>query len=310
MNQYEKIAKDLEEILDVEDIKINEPMKEHISFKVGGAADILVTPKTFNEVKSLIEFCNDNKIKYYFMGNGSNLIIKDGGIRGIVIKLTKLDKITVQGERIIAQSGVTLLDTSNVALENSLTGIEFASGIPGSIGGAVTMNAGAYDGEMSNVIESVLVIDREANLKTLFKEELELSYRMSAIQKYEYVVLEVTLKLEQGDKDRIKYRVDELTDKRNEKQPLEYASAGSTFKRPEGYFTGKLIQDCGLKGYNIGDAQVSEKHSGFVINKGEATANDVLNLIKHVQKSVYEKFNVELHTEVRILGEDEVSSKE
>ena len=186
----------------------------------------------------------------------------------------------------------------------SLTGFEFACGIPGSIGGATTMNAGAYDGEMSKVIESALVVDGEGNFKTLSKEELELSYRMSAIVKYNYIVLEVTLNLKPGVKDLIKNRIDELTLKRNEKQPLEYASAGSTFKRPEGYFAGKLIQDAGLKGLNVGDAEVSEKHSGFIINKGNASAEQVLELIGLVQKSVFENFSVELHTEVKIVGED------
>lgn len=304
MNQNKELLIELKSILKEENIVLDALMKDHTSFKLGGPADIIVYPTNYEEVKEIIKLCNKHNESYFILGNGSNLLVKDGGIRGVVIKFSKLDKVEVVENRIIAQSGVLLCDVSDAALETSLTGLEFACGIPGSIGGATTMNAGAYDGEMSKVIESALVIDREGNFKTLSKEELELSYRMSAIIKYNYIVLEVTLNLKPGVKDLIKNRIDELTSRRIQRQPLEYASAGSTFKRPEGYFAGKLIQDAGLKGLNVGDAEVSEKHSGFIINKGNASAQQVLELITLVQKNVFESFSVELHTEVRIVGED------
>ncbi|EQB86505.1 UDP-N-acetylmuramate dehydrogenase [Clostridium punense] len=295
---------ELRKILGVENVVIDEPMKNHTSFKVGGPADVLVYPTNYDMITQVIKLCKESNVNYFILGNGSNLLVKDGGIRGVVIKFAKLNKITIDGDKIIAESGAKLNDVSAAALKSSLTGFEFACGIPGSIGGATTMNAGAYDGEMSKVLHSALVIDNKGEIRSLSKEELELSYRMSAILKYGYIVLQVTLKLVPGDKDKIKARIDELTQKRTDKQPLEYASAGSTFKRPEGYFAGKLIQDAGLKGFNVGAAEVSEKHSGFLINKGGASAKDVLELISLVQTKVHEKFGVELHTEVRIIGED------
>jgi UDP-N-acetylenolpyruvoylglucosamine reductase len=238
------------------------------------------------------------------MGNGSNLLVKDGGIRGVVVKLTKLKSIKIQGSRIIVSSGACLKDVSQKALDNSLTGFEFACGIPGSVGGAVTMNAGAYNGEISNVIESVIVIDNHTKKRILNLEQLELAYRMSSILKYGYIVLQVTFKLEKGDHSKINDRIENLNRRRSEKQPLEYPSAGSTFKRPEGHFAAKLIEDSGLKGMSVGGAQVSEKHSGFIINKEDATSKDILDLINLVQDTVKQKFNVDLYTEVRIIGED------
>lgn len=305
MNQYKDFSIELNNILGSKDVVFDEPMKNHTSFKVGGPADILVSPENYDKVIDVIKLCNEKNIPYYIIGKGSNLIVRDGGFRGIIIKLTKLDNIYVEDEKIIVQGGADLCKVSDAALENSLTGFEFACGIPGTVGGAVTMNAGAYDGEISNVIESALVIDKEGNLKTLSKEQLELGYRMSAIQKYGYTVLEVIFKLQHGEHETIKRRIDDLTKKREDKQPLEYPSAGSTFKRPEGYYTGKLIEDCCLKGFGIGGAEVSQKHAGFIINKGNATAKDILNLISHVQRTIKEKYNVELHTEVRIIGEEE-----
>jgi len=304
MNYYKDFSDKLLNIVEKEYIKIDEPMKNHTSFKVGGPADILVIPKEYDEVAKIIMLCRENDVPYYTIGNGSNLLIKDGGIRGVVIKLTRLNNIQVNGERITVQSGAWLISVSQEALKASLKGLEFACGIPGSVGGAATMNAGAYDGDMSKVIESALVIDEKCNIRSLTYEELELGYRMSAILKYGYTVIEVTLKLHHGEYDKIKHRMDELTFRREDKQPLEYPSAGSTFKRPEGNFTGALIEGCGLKGASIGGAAVSEKHAGFIINKNNATALDILNLIEHVQKMVKDKFGVELHTEVRILGED------
>jgi UDP-N-acetylmuramate dehydrogenase len=304
MEKYAEIIRHLDEVMDKANIMIDEPMKNHTSFKVGGPADILVTPEDALEVQAIIRICNENKVKYYLMGNGSNLIVRDGGIRGVVIKLTKLDKIEVEGNKIIAQSGASLHNVAQVALGSSLKGMEFASGIPGSIGGAAAMNAGAYDGEMSMILESILAIDSDGELLTLTKAEMELSYRSSAILKHGYAVLKVTLSLHEGDREVIKARMDTLAKKRSDIQPLEYPSAGSTFKRPEGHFSGKLIQDCNLKGVYVGGAQVSEKHSGFIINKKDASAKDILDLIELVQNEVREKFGVELSTEVRIWGED------
>ncbi len=292
------------DIVGENNVLINEPMKNHTYFKVGGPADILVIPHSIEEATAIIKECKEAEEPYYLIGNGSNLLVKDGGIRGVVIKLAALDTIEVQGDSIVAECGAQLSDISEKALEHSLKGFEFACGIPGSIGGAVFMNAGAYDGEMVHVVDKAIVLDKEGNLKELKNGELELGYRTSAIMKYGYFVVKVHISLMKGDAEKIKGRIDELTTRRKEKQPLEYPSAGSTFKRPDGYFASKLIQDLGLKGYSIGGAAVSEKHSGFIINKNNATAKDVLQLIEYVQKAVKDKFNVELNTEVRIIGEE------
>lgn len=304
MKLKDSFIKSIEEIVGNENIKLDELMKKHTTFKVGGPADILVYPSTYEMVKKVIAACKANNVEYFLMGNGSNLIVKDGGFRGVVIKVDRLNEIKVSDSFVTAQCGAILSSVAKAALENSLTGLEFASGIPGYIGGAVAMNAGAYGGEMSHVLEKVLVINNENNIIELTIDELELGYRTSAILKYGYIVLETTMRLTQGDKDEIKTRMNELAVQRRTKQPLEYPSAGSTFKRPVGYFAGKLIQDAGLRGASVGGAQVSEKHSGFVINTGDATASDILNLIKHVQDEVYKQFGVELHTEVRIIGEE------
>ena len=304
MNQYMEFYKLLGEFYNEEDITVDSPMSEHIYFRVGGPADILVTPVNEEQVVNTLKLCREYNVPYFILGNGSNILVKDGGISGVVIKFNKLNKITTEGNCVTAQSGALLKDVSKAALENNLRGFEFACGIPGSIGGAVFMNAGAYDGEMAHVIKSARVIDENCNIKNLTKEELELGYRSSIVMKKGYVVIEATVELESGEYASIKDKIDDLTNRRESKQPLEYPSAGSTFKRPEGYFAGKLIQDSGLKGFSIGGAAVSEKQSGFVINKGGATAKDVLDVIAHVQKTVKENFDVELHTEVRIIGRD------
>ena len=304
MNQYLKYIDSFKKIYDDSEIKIDENMSNHIHFKVGGPVDILLIPSKVSQVVETLKICKNENIPYFIIGNGSNLLVKDGGIRGVVIKLSNLLSIEVNGNIIKASSGTLLEDVSKKAVENSLTGFEFACGIPGSVGGAVFMNAGAYDGEIKNVIKEAEVLDRDGNIKVLSKEELELGYRTSKVMKDNLVVISATFELTKGDKEKIRERVNELTEKRESKQPLEYPSAGSTFKRPEGYFAGKLIQDAGLKGASLGGAAVSEKHSGFVINKDGATAEDVLNLIAHVQKEVKKQFGVELHTEVRIIGED------
>ncbi|MDF2882843.1 MAG: murB [Clostridiaceae bacterium] len=303
MNHDNNLYNKFSEFIEENNIFINEPMKNHTSFKVGGPADILVTPENYEQVQKAIKLCIESNIDFYIIGNGSNLLVKDGGIRGVVIKLTKLNDITVEGEKIIVQSGAELKDVSQRAVEESLTGIEFACGIPGSVGGAVTMNAGAYGGEICHIIESALILDENCEMRTLDYHELELGYRVSAIQKYKYTVLLAIFKLQTGNHYDIEKRVNDLNKRRRDRQPLEYPSAGSTFKRPEGYFTGKLVEDSGLKGVSMGGAQVSSKHSGFIINKGGATAKDILDLIAYVQKTVKEKFNVELQTEVRIIGE-------
>lgn len=301
---YNDFSIELSSIVPLSNIILGAPMKDYTSFKVGGPVDILVTPNTYEQVRDIIRLCKKKGITFYIIGNGSNLLVRDGGIRGVVIKLTSLNKIKVEDERLIVQSGAPFSSTSKEALNNSLTGLEFACGIPGSIGGAVAMNAGAYNGEVSQVIESAIVIDNNGDIRSLNKEELELGYRMSSILKYGYTVLEVTFSLKKGEYEKINERVQDLTRRRNEKQPLEYPSAGSTFKRPEGYFAPKLIEETGLKGLSIGGAEVSQKHSGFIINKGNATASDIIELIRLVQQKVMEKFNVELNTEVIIIGED------
>ena len=292
------------DIYSKDEVKINALMKEHINFEVGGPADILLMPSKVEQIIESIKICKENNIPYFVMGNGSNLLVKDGGIRGVVIKLTGLTNLEVNETEIKADCGVMLKELSDKALENSLTGLEFACGIPGSVGGAVFMNAGAYNGEIKNVIKEAQVITSSGEIVTLSKDELELGYRTSKVMKDNSIVINATFKLEKGNKEEIKETIDDLTQKREEKQPLEYPSAGSTFKRPEGYFAGKLIQDSGLKGYSIGGAAVSSKHSGFVINKDNATAKDILDLIAYIQAEVKKQFGVELHTEVRIIGED------
>ncbi|CCJ33558.1 MULTISPECIES: UDP-N-acetylmuramate dehydrogenase [Caloramator] len=297
------IKNELERILGSGQVLIDEPMKNHTSFKIGGPADFLVIPNSKEELVDLIKFLRKKNIKYYLIGNGSNLLVSDKGIRGVVIKTTSLNKVEVIGERVISEAGASLAKVSAEALRNSLKGMEFASGIPGSIGGAVFMNAGAYCGEMKDIVERVMVLDREGNVRNLKNEELEFAYRFSNVQKNEYIVLEVELKLEKGNFDEIKALMEDLNRKRAEKQPLNYPSAGSVFKRPEGYYAGKLIEDAGLKGAKVGGAMVSEKHAGFIINFDNATCEDVLNLIKLIQTKVYEKFGVMLETEVKYLGE-------
>lgn len=304
MNLYMDFALRLESVIDKENIKIDEYMKNHTSFKVGGVADILVIPEMVEEVNSIIKLCREDHVPYYIMGFGSNILVRDGGIRGVVIKLEKLSSITVEGESVRVQCGASFARASREALNASLTGLEFACGIPGTVGGAVAMNAGAYGGEVKDVIEEATVIDKEGNLLRLDKEHLELGYRTSAVLKYGYVAIECVFKLKKGVYEEIKETVDTLMKKRSEKQPLEYPSAGSTFKRPVGFFAGKLIEDSGLKGFSLGGAEVSEKHSGFIINKNNATSEEILSLIAHVQETVKEKFGVKLEPEVRIIGED------
>lgn len=281
-----------------------EPMKNHTTFRIGGPADALVLPKTPEEVAKVVRFCHEHAWPYYVIGNGSNLLVSDEGYRGLVLQLYRnFNDIQVNGEMITVQSGAMLAAVARAAYQNHLTGLEFASGIPGTVGGAVTMNAGAYGGEMKDVISQVRILDPEGKLRTFSVEELQLGYRTSLIQKQGCLVVEAELALTRGEPEKIYGRMEELKAARKEKQPIEFASAGSTFKRPEGYFAGKLIMDAGLRGYSVGDAQVSEKHCGFVINRGEATAAQVMELIEHIQAEVLLKFGVKLEMEVKRLGD-------
>ena len=292
------------DIIDEKRIYTDEPMKKHTTFRVGGNADFFVIPKTVEEVKQTIMLCVEQDMPYYILGNGSNLLVGDKGYRGVVIQIYKeMNNIFVDGQKIKVQAGALLSKIGSVALEAGLTGFEFAAGIPGTMGGAVVMNAGAYGGEMKDVLEEVTVLTKEGEVLILSKEQLDMGYRTSVVAKMDYIVLKATIALELGDRDAIKARMDELKVQRTTKQPLEFPSAGSTFKRPEGYFAGKLIQDAGLRGFQVGGAQVSEKHCGFVINKGDATAADIVELMKQVSERVKEKFGVELEPEVKRLGE-------
>lgn len=304
MYQRNEFLNELHKVLSQENIKFEVPMKEHTTFRIGGNAEIFITPESYEEVRDTLKLCKKYDVAYYILGKGSNIIVRDGGVQGVIIKLSKLKDVNLNKTTLVVQGGASLIDVALLASRNGLSGLEFASGIPGSIGGGIAMNAGAYGGEISNVIKSAKIIDDNLQIKELSLEEMQFSYRNSIILKKGYIVLEATFELTEGDKEEIKQTVHDLTKKRIEKQPLDKASAGSTFKRPEGYFAGKLIQDSGLKGYKIGEAQVSEKHSGFIVNNGNATADEVLSLIKHVQDTVYKMYNVKLETEVRIIGNE------
>lgn len=284
-------------------VRYDEPLKNHTTFKIGGNCIALIEPREISDIIEAVKICRENSIKFFIIGNGSNLLVPDEGYNGVIIKLKgEFSTIQVEGEYLIVNSGAKLSEVYTVAYENSLTGFEFASGIPGTIGGAIYMNAGAYGGEMKDIVESVQVLDLDNfELRELKNEELEFSYRKSIIQRKNYIVTSIKLKLQKGNKEEIKAVYEDLREKRNSKQPLNLGSAGSTFKRPEGHFASKLIEDAGLKGYHINDAWVSEKHSGFVVNKGNASYKEVMELIEYVQKVVFEKFGVKLETEVRIL---------
>ena len=291
-------------MIDKERVFPDEPMRMHTTFRVGGAADYFVTVESREEVKAVVSLCREEKLPYYIVGNGSNLLVGDKGYRGVIIQIGReMCDIQVCGNAIHVEAGALLSKIGNVALEAGLTGFEFAAGIPGTIGGAVVMNAGAYGGEMKDVLAEVSVSTKDGEFLTLNKEELKLGYRTSIIPEKEYIVLGAVIELEPGDREEIKAKMNELRMRRSSKQPLEYPSAGSTFKRPEGYFAGKLIQDAGLCGLQVGGAQVSTKHCGFVINKEHATAADIMELIRQVQEKVKSQFGVELEMEVKRLGE-------
>lgn len=294
---------ELENIMAGSGIFMEEPMKKHTTFRVGGPADVLVQPDE-TTLAAVLGLCRQYHVPYSFIGNGSNLLVGDKGIRGVVIEMTEsMGNIEVHGTRITAQAGAMLSKIANTAASNGLGGMEFAAGIPGSVGGAVVMNAGAYGGEMKDIIERVYVLDENGAQLELDRTALDLSYRHSCIPDKKYIVTKVVLELVPRNEAEIRSEMKELNEKRAEKQPLQYPSAGSTFKRPEGYFAGKLIMDAGLRGYQVGGAQVSEKHCGFVINKGDATAADICQLMQDVSDKVQAQFGVVLEPEVKMIGE-------
>lgn len=285
-------------------VKMGEDMSRHTTFRAGGKAEYFVSPRSASRLAEVILLCRQEGMPYYILGNGSNLLVSDSGFSGVIIDMTSgFESISITGSQVKAEAGVLLSKLASKAREEALTGLEFAAGIPGTLGGAVVMNAGAYGSEMKEVLTSVTVMDRNGKVLRLSKEELELGYRRSIIPEKGYIVLEAELLLQSGNPEEIRERMQELAAKRKEKQPLEYPSAGSTFKRPEGYFAGKLIEDAGLKGYQIGGARVSEKHCGFVINGGGATAKDIMDLCIYVQQKVREQSGVELKMEVKCLGQ-------
>lgn len=301
---YKNLYQKLTEWMPEERVKKEEPMRLHTTFRVGGPADLFVSPNSVEEVCKVTALCREEGVPYYIMGNGSNLLVADQGYRGVIIQFYKeMNDISVEGTLLRAQAGALLSAVANRALLESLTGFEFAAGIPGTLGGACVMNAGAYGGEMKDVLKAVTVLTQEGEVLTLSNEELELGYRTSVIARKHYIVLEAEIALSEGKKEEIQAVMDDLKERRITKQPLEYPSAGSTFKRPEGYFAGKLIQDAGLRGFQVGGAQVSEKHCGFVINKDHATAAEIAELIRQVSEKVEAQFGVKLEPEVKRLGE-------
>lgn len=288
----------------IKNIRFNEPMSQHTSFKIGGPADIFIEPAELEELKDALRFVKQQQLPYYIIGNGTNLLVGDKGIRGTVIKVGEnFGKIDIAGEEIIVECGVLLSTLSKAAARNNLTGLEFASGIPGYLGGAIAMNAGAYGGEMKDVIEWVEFLDEKQELQRYSNAEMEFGYRTSIVEARGLVVIRCKMKLKAGEPEQINSCMADLAQKRKTKQPLHLPSAGSTFKRPTGYFAGKLIEDAGLRGFGIGGAQVSDLHCGFVVNRGGATAKDVHELIQHVQKTIFNQFGITLETEIKILGE-------
>ncbi len=283
--------------------RLHEPLKNHTSFQIGGPADVLIEPASFDDIPVIIKLCAENNLKYMVIGNGTNLLFSDEGFGGVIIKLNKkLSQLSLlEGNRIQGSSGTLLKDLADFALEKCLSGLEFASGIPGTLGGAIYMNAGAYDEEMSAVVDYVRVLTKDGNIKALYNQDLEFGYRSSIIQKEGYIILDATFRLEPALPHLISNKMNNLNQRRRDKQPLELPSAGSVFKRPEGHFAGKLIMDSGLKGARVGDAAVSEKHCGFIVNLGNATAKDVLALIEYIIETVQSNFGLSLEPEIRLV---------
>lgn len=293
----------LREFVPSENIHIQEPMAAHTTFRVGGPADCLVELENTEQLRRIQHYFHLIEMPSFVLGNGSNVIVSDGGYEGVILQIgSRMNKITVEGSHVVAQAGALLSQTARAAMENGLTGMEFASGIPGTVGGGVVMNAGAYGGEMSQIVKTVTVVNSDGEIMVLENESMEFAYRYSTIRNHPFVVTEVSFELKQGDKEEIRAKMEELSEKRRKKQPLEFPSAGSTFKRPEGHFAGQLIMDAGLRGFQIGGARVSDKHCGFVVNAGNATAADVMDVICEVQERVKEKFQVDLEPEVVLLG--------
>ena len=292
------------EILGNNRVLFDEPMSQHTTFRIGGPADVFVMPENYEQIREVLRLCKEEKLPFFVLGNGSNLLVSDSGYRGVIIQMDRnMEEIRLDGEEIHACAGALLSSVAVAARNASLTGFEFAGGIPGTIGGAAVMNAGAYGGELKDVLKEVTVMTREGEILTIPAEKMEMGYRTSIIKTAGYLVLEAVISLKKGDEEKIRAVMKDLSERRTEKQPLDYPSAGSTFKRPEGYFAGKLIMDSGLRGYRVGGAQVSEKHCGFVINAGGATAEDVRSLMDHVIQVVREKYGVTLEPEVKFLGD-------
>lgn len=285
-------------------VLLDEEMSRHTTFRIGGPADCFVTPGNRDELKEVLKICTEEKVPYFILGNGSNLLVADKGYRGLIIQLFRnMNEIAIDGETVTAMTGALLTQISARAAAEGLTGFEFASGIPGTLGGACVMNAGAYGGEMKDVLVSVEAMSPDGEVRVFAKDDLDLGYRHSRLMENGYIVLSATLKLKKGEQKEIMATIEDLRQRRTSKQPLDLPSAGSTFKRPTGYFAGKLIQDAGLRGYAVGGAQVSQKHCGFIVNKGGATASDVRSLIAHIQEEVKDKFGVDMYPEVRFLGD-------
>jgi len=301
--EREELAWRMRQIVGEDNVLADEPMSKHTTFEIGGPADLLVIPESTEEVRDVIEACRVSGLPYFVLGNGSDLLVSDEGYRGVIVALADgFTNVSIDGDEMTCQAGVSLREASEMACDLGLSGLEFACGIPGTIGGACFMNAGAYDGCMADVLKSVRVIMPDGSLETIGVDDLALGYRASRIRDEGLVVLTATFRLRKGDPEAIRARMDDLTHKRESKQPLDKPSAGSTFKRPEGYFAGKLIMDAGLQGYQVGGAAVSKKHAGFVVNLGGATAADVHAVIEHVQDEVERQFGVRLEPEVRFLG--------
>lgn len=302
--ETKNVEQHLVEIAGKNRVWLEEPMAKHTTFRIGGNAKYFVGPDSIEMIQKLVKFCLENDVPYFILGNGSNLLVSDRGYDGVILQLFKnYDEVTVEGTRIRAQAGALLSKIANQGLQHALTGFEFASGIPGTIGGAVVMNAGAYGGEMSQVIEQVTALDERGEIIVISEEDLEWGYRTSVLQKRSYIVLEVVLRLEYGDKEQIQARMEELKEQRSSKQPLEFPSGGSTFKRPKGNYAGKLIMEAGFRGFQIGGAKVSDKHCGFVINAGNATASDVIELTSRIQEKVNRDTGIQLELEIRKLGD-------
>lgn len=297
------VVEALERYVPRDNIHLQEPMAGHTTFRIGGPADCFVQLEDEEQLRKVRRYLDLAGVPFFVLGNGSNLLVDDAGYRGVVLQIgQKMSGISVRGCDIIAKAGATLRQVANAALEHGLTGFEFAAGIPGTVGGGVVMNAGAYGGEMSQVVTQVCVVSKEDESMELDNDTMEFGYRTSVIRGSRFTVTEVTFRLEPGDRDAIRAKMEDLAARRREKQPLEYPSAGSTFKRPEGHFAGKLIMDAGFAGYSVGGAKVSEKHCGFVINTGDATARDVRRLISEIQEQVKERFRVDLEPEIVFLG--------